>query len=85
MTSALNPLPSISFEMETTWVYPVQDLMLANITFSLKKKSKKSCCEKFRKGKRCKSCPFADREGTLHLAKLVSGTQIGGRVIQIST
>jgi len=51
----------------------------------LKKKSKKSCCEKFRKGKRCKSCPFADREGTLHLAKPVSGTQIGGRVIQIST
>lgn len=26
--------------------------------FELKKKGKKSCCEKFRKGKRCKSCPL---------------------------
>ncbi len=26
--------------------------------FELKRKGKKSCCEKFRKGKRCKSCPM---------------------------
>lgn len=28
------------------------------VPFELKKKGKKSCCEKFRKGKRCKSCPM---------------------------
>jgi hypothetical protein len=27
--------------------------------YALKKKGKKSCCEKFRKGKRCRKCPLA--------------------------
>jgi hypothetical protein len=36
----------------------VLQLGIPMLPIELKKKGKKSCCEKFRKGKRCKSCPM---------------------------
>jgi hypothetical protein len=52
-------LPGISTEiLETDPLRAVLASWWSRLDIETKKKSKKSCCEKFRKGKRCKSCPM---------------------------
>jgi len=61
MVATLTPmiLPSITAEiLETDPLRTVLPPWWSPLDFEAKRKGKKSCCEKFRKGKRCKSCPM---------------------------